>query len=141
MKQSQNFTLTAPVKPVDQVAEVANEVGREAVEAEGYQAPISFLITGGTITSQLHGKTENDFYGEYVEAVKWGGPRRYLTLQTNAKPKEEIRWFRSLGLDDHNANMEVCRPPAVRVDQPWEEPARRVGQLGEVDVRLGGCAG
>ncbi|HEY7067068.1 MAG TPA: radical SAM protein [Chloroflexota bacterium] len=107
MKQSQDFTLTAPVKPVAQVAEVASEIGREALEEAGFQAPTSFLITGGTILSKLHGKTENDFYGEYVEAVKWRGPRRYVTLQTNAKPKDEIKWFRAAGLDDHNANMEV----------------------------------
>ena len=107
MTQSQDFTFTAPVKPVDQVAEVANEIGREVLELEGHPEHLSFIVTGGTIINKLHGKTENEFYGEYIEPVKWGGPRRHLTLQTNAKPKDEMRWFRSKGLDDHNANMEV----------------------------------
>src|SRR5262249_29757969 len=69
MKQSRDFTLNATVKSVTQVAEVANEIGREVVANDGYAAPISFLITGGTITNKLHEKTENEFYGEYVAAV------------------------------------------------------------------------
>jgi hypothetical protein len=125
MKQSQDFTLNAPVKDVAQVAEVANEIGREVIELEGHPEPIYFLITGGTITSKLHGKTENEFYGEYVEAVKWGGPRRHLTLQTNAKPREEMKWFRSKGLDDHNANMEVWDPRLFEWINPGKN--RRVG--------------
>ena len=125
MKQSKDFSLSAPVKRVDQVAEVVNEIGREVLELEGYAAPLSFVITGGTITNTLHGKTENEFYGEYVEAVKWGGPRRCVHLQTNAKPKEEIRWFKSMGLDDHNANMEVWDRRLFEWINPGK--ARRVG--------------
>jgi hypothetical protein len=107
MKESREFTLNAPVKRVDQVEEVGREVGRNMLAKEGYQAPVSFLITGGTITKVLRGKDENEFYAQYVRVLKHGGPRRFVWLQTNAKTKEEIKWLRGEGLDGHHANMEV----------------------------------
>ncbi|HET6465610.1 MAG TPA: radical SAM protein [Nitrospiria bacterium] len=107
MSRSKDFTLTAPVKRLDFVSEVADEIGREVLEQDGYAVPLSFLITGGTIKETLHGKTEDEFYGEYVEALKWGGPRRFVNLQTNAKPKEILKRYRSIGLDSHHANLEV----------------------------------
>lgn len=108
MRRSRDFTLNAPVKRVEDVMEVAEAIGREQVEQDGgYPTPLSLLVSGGTITEKLHGKTEDEFYGPYVEAVKWGGPRRVVGLQTNAKPKKVLRWYRSLGLDNHHADMEV----------------------------------
>ncbi len=107
MKQAQDYTLTAPVKKLENILEVANEIAREVVDQDGYTVPLSFLLTGGTIKSTLHGKKEDDFYGEYVEALKWGGNRRFINLQTNAKPKNILKWYRSIGLDSHHSNMEV----------------------------------
>ena len=107
MKESKGFTLSAPVKPVEYVAEIGREVSREALEREGYQAPVSFLITGGTILKTLHGKAENEFYADYLQALKWGGPRRHVGLQTNAKTKDELKWLHGEGMDAHHANMEV----------------------------------
>jgi len=107
MKQSHTFTLNAPVKKVEHVAEVSNAVAQEAFEREGHYPPLGFLITGGTILNKLHGKGEDDFYLEYVRALKWGGPRRHITLQTNAKDKETLKRYRAEGLDSHHANMEV----------------------------------
>jgi hypothetical protein len=107
MKASADFTLNAPVKSVAQVEEAGREVSREGLAREGYQIPVSFLITGGTILKTLHGKEENEFYAQYVRALKWGGPRRHVCLQTNAKPKDEIKWLHGEGMDEHAANMEV----------------------------------
>ena len=107
MKESKAFTVNAPVKRVDYVEEVGREVSREALAHEGYQAAVRFLITGGTILKTLHGATENEFYARYLRALKYGGPRRHVGLQTNAKPKDEIKWLHAEGMDEHNANMEV----------------------------------
>lgn len=107
MKESHEFTLNAPVKKIEDVEEVSREVSREALATFGYQAPVTFLITGGTILKTLHGKAENEFYADYVQALKWGGPRRSVELQTNAKTKDEMKWLRAQGLDKHDANMEV----------------------------------
>jgi hypothetical protein len=107
MKESHEFTLVAPVKPLEDVREVGLEVSREALATYGFQAPVTFLITGGTILKTLHGKDENEFYADYVRALKWAGPRRSVELQTNAKTKDEIKWLHGEGMDKHDANMEV----------------------------------
>jgi len=107
MKESKKFTQNAPVKRVDYVEEVGREVSREALANEGHQAGVRFLITGGTITKTLQGATEDEFYARYLRALKFGGPRRHVCLQTNAKTKDEIKWLHAEGMDEHNANMEV----------------------------------
>lgn len=66
MKQSREFTLNAPVKVVGQVEEVGREVSGNMLAIEGYQAPVSFIITGGTMTNRLRGMEENEFYAQYV---------------------------------------------------------------------------
>lgn len=107
MKDAKTFTMNAPVKRVDYVEEVGREVSREVLAREGYQAGVRFLMTGGTITKTLHGMQENEFYAQYLRALKFGGPRRHVGLQTNAKPKDEIKWLHAEGMDEHHSNMEV----------------------------------
>jgi len=107
MKQSKSFTFTAAVKPVSRVASACSAIEREVVAEVGFPIPLDFTITGGTIIRKLNGKTEDDFYLEYAEAVKWGGPRRFVNLQTNAKDKSILRRYRASGVDSHHANMEV----------------------------------
>ena len=125
MKQSRDFTLNAPVKKVELVREAGLEVSRDLLNKEGYQAPVSFLISGGTITNGLRGLDENAFYAQYISALKDAGPRRHVSLQTNAKTLEEIKWLRAQGLDGHHANMEVWDGRLF----DWINPgkARRIG--------------
>ena len=125
MKQSKDFTLNVPVKSVEHVREVGLEVSRNILAKEGYQAPVSFIISGGTITNVLRGLEENEFYGQYVAALKDNGPRRHISLQTNAKTRDEIKWLHSQGMDGHHANMEVWDEKLF----DWINPgkARRIG--------------
>jgi hypothetical protein len=125
MKASKEFTLNVPMKPVQQVAEAVNAVCAEAEQRAGYSPQVAFLLTGGTVTSQLRGKNEDDFYLDYVEAVKWGGSRRHVTLQTNAKDKATMRRYRAAGLDSHHANMEVWDRRLFEWINPGK--AKRVG--------------
>ncbi len=146
MKKAKSSTLTAPVKKVEQIAEVVNEIGREVLESDGYPAPIHFVLTGGAITNKLNGSQEDEFYLSYVEAIKWGGPRRSVTLQTIAKDKETLKHYRSRGVDSHHANMEVwdeklfgwiCPGKTKKVG--WQEWIKRtvdsVDVFGEGNVR------
>ena len=107
MKESRDFTFNTPVKPVSYVAEVARSIEQDAIDEVGYAPPIDFLISGGTILKTLHRKSEDDFYLEYASALKWGGHRRYINIQTNAKDKETMKRYRAEGVDCHHANMEV----------------------------------
>ena len=107
MKESKDFTFNAPVKPVSYMAEVARSIEQDATEEVGFPPSIDFIITGGTILKTLHGKDEDAFYLEYASALKWGGHKRYINLQTNAKDKETMKRYRAAGVDCHHANMEV----------------------------------
>ena len=125
MKQSQDFTFTAPIKPVDYVHEAAKSVAAEIKQREGYSAPHYYILTGGTILNKLHGKTENEFYAEYVQALRTSGPRVHVELQTNAKPLAELKWLQQQGLNGHHSNMEVWDRRLFE----WMNPGknRRVG--------------
>lgn len=125
MKESKDFTFNAPVKPVASMVEVARSIEQDATEEVGFPPPIDFIITGGTILKTLHGKDEDTFYLEYASALKWGGRRRYINLQTNAKDKEAMKRYRAAGVDCHHANMEVWDRKLF----DWINPgkARRVG--------------
>ena len=146
MKDSKDFTLNAPVKKVEYVEEAAREVSRDALAMEGHQAGVRFLITGGTITKTLQGKTEDEFYAQYLRALKFGGPRRHVALQTNAKTKEETKWLHGEGMDEHNANMEVWdrnlfewinpgKNRRIGYDEWVKRMVESVDVLGEFNVR------
>ncbi|MBI4331510.1 MAG: hypothetical protein HY673_09545 [Chloroflexi bacterium] len=100
-------TLTTAVTTVEQVAEVADEIAKEVAERDGYPTPICFMISSGTITTRLHGLREDEFYLPYVEAVKWGGPRRYVRLATGAKDRATCREYNYRGVDLPHFNLEV----------------------------------
>ena len=125
MKESKDFTFNAPVKPVAHMVEVARAIEEDATEEVGFPPPIDFIITGGTILKTLHGKDEDTFYLEYASALKWGGRRRYINLQTNAKDKDAMKRYRAAGVDCHHANMEVWDRKLF----DWINPgkSRRVG--------------
>ena len=125
MKESKDFTFNAPVKPVPYVVEVARSIEEDATAEVGFSPPIDFLITGGTILKTFHGKDEDTFYLEYASALKWGGRRRYINLQTNAKDKETMKRYRAEGVDCHHANMEVWEQRLFEWINPGK--ARRVG--------------
>jgi hypothetical protein len=95
MKESKDFTFNPPVKPVDYMVEVARSIEQDATDEVGFTPLIDYLITGGTITKTLHGKDEDAFYSEYASALKWGGHRRHVYLQTNAKDKEALKRYRA----------------------------------------------
>jgi hypothetical protein len=107
MKDSKDFTFNPPVKPMEYMVEVAKSIEQDATEEVGFTPLIDYLITGGTILKTLHGKDEDDFYLEYAAALKWGGHRRHVYLQTNAKDKAALKRYRAAGVDGHHANMEV----------------------------------
>ncbi|MBI4329959.1 MAG: hypothetical protein HY673_01600 [Chloroflexi bacterium] len=145
-KQLKADAMKAPVVPVERVATVANEVAKEVWERDGYPAPINFMISGGTITGRLHGLKEDEFYLRYVEAVKEGGPRRYVTLATNAADKVTLNEYHRRGVDSYYPNLEIwdkrlfewiCPGKANRVG--WEEWVKRmleaVDIFGEGNVR------
>lgn len=97
-------------------------------------------ITGGTVTSHLHGMAEHEFYLRYVDAVheRLGGEID-LELQTHPWPLEYEREARRRGVNSRCSNFEVWDPVLFRILCPGkarvigrEEWIRRI--LDQVDV-------
>ena len=105
MKLSRDFTLTAPVKSVADVVRVCEEVASDA-RKHGARRP-GFVLSGGTITKTLHGKTEVDFYEEYIRAIKECTSDPRITFEVNARPREEVARYKAAGVDNIHFNMEV----------------------------------
>lgn len=122
MKLSRDFTLTAPVKSVADVVTVCEYV---ANDAQNIGASQGFVLSGGSITKTLHGKSEVDFYEEYVRAIKNIATRPRITFEVNARPREEVRRYKDAGADHIHFNMEVWDKKLF----PWINPgkAERVG--------------
>ena len=105
MKLSRDFTLTAPVKSVEDVVRVCDEVAGDA-RRHGVSAP-GFVLSGGSITKTLHGKSEVDFYEEYIRAIKGSSAKPRITFEVNARPRAEVERYKAAGADNIHFNMEV----------------------------------
>ncbi|OGQ80107.1 MAG: hypothetical protein A3F90_12640 [Deltaproteobacteria bacterium RIFCSPLOWO2_12_FULL_60_19] len=105
MKLSRDFTLTAPVKSVQDVVRVCEEVASNARRL-GVSAP-GFVLSGGSITKTLHGKSELDFYEEYIRAIKESSAKPRITFEVNARPRAEVERYKAAGADNIHFNMEV----------------------------------
>ncbi|MGZ8427022.1 MAG: radical SAM protein, partial [Candidatus Binatia bacterium] len=122
MKLSRDFTLNAPVKSVGDVVAVCEYVANDAKKIGAGQG---FVLSGGSITKTLHGKSEADFYIPYIEAIKNIGTNPRITFEVNARPREEVRRYKKAGADHIHFNMEVWDKKLF----PWINPgkAERVG--------------
>ena len=68
----------------------------------------AYTVTGGSITSQLNGKREVDFYLQYPAAIEKRFPGRWIgKLVVQALPKEQVRRFRDVGVQIYHPNYEV----------------------------------
>ena len=68
----------------------------------------AYTITGGSITSELGGESEVDFYCKYPEAIETRFPGRWISkLVVQALPKDELRQFRKSGVQIYHPNYEV----------------------------------
>ena len=105
MKVWREFTLTAPVKSVADVVRVCEEVASDARKIGG--GGHGFVLSGGTITKTLHGKSEADFYEEYIRAIKESASKPRITFEVNARPREEVERYKAAGVDNIHFNMEV----------------------------------
>jgi hypothetical protein len=105
-------------KSLEEVSTVIAEAfadyrGDPPTEAEEFESvmergPHRVLFSGGTITTQIHGKRDADFYIPYVEAARsLIGGRFDITLQSTAYDKEDCRLISKAGATSHCANFEV----------------------------------
>ena len=68
----------------------------------------AYTITGGSVTSTLQGKTEVEFYSQYVEAIESRFPGRWISkVVTQAWPVEDVRRLHAAGARIYHPNYEV----------------------------------
>lgn len=68
----------------------------------------AYTITGGSVTTQLRGKNEVDFYLEYARAIEDKFPGRWIgKVVTQAWEKEEVKKFKDAGIQIYHPNYEV----------------------------------
>lgn len=82
----------------------------EALEivAETDQDARAYTVTGGSITSQLHGHTEADFYERYPLAIEKKFPHRWISkLVVQALPLDDVKRFKDAGVQIYHPNYEI----------------------------------
>ncbi|HWP84267.1 MAG TPA: radical SAM protein [Terriglobia bacterium] len=82
----------------------------EALEliAAGDHRSQAYTLTGGSVTGQLRGRREADFYVQYAEAIERRFPGRWIgKAVVQALPAEELRKFRDAGIRIYHPNYEV----------------------------------
>jgi len=91
-------------KKPEQIVEALKLVFKEKYEG----ASRTCLLTGGTVTTNVKGKNDFEFYRDYVTAVKEViGGRWPVELQAAAKDKEVCKLMKAAGVDVYHPNIEV----------------------------------
>jgi hypothetical protein len=90
------------VKSVDDVVEAMGIIAESDTDSKAY------TITGGSVTSQLAGLSEVDFYARYAEAIESRYAGRWISkMVVQALPKEEARKFKDAGTRIYHPNFEI----------------------------------
>jgi len=95
-------------RPYTGVKKVEDILAALEVIAGSNSATEAYTITGGSITSQLGGQTEVEFYSQYVEAIEKRFPNRWIgKVVTQAWPKEDVQRLKDAGTKIYHPNYEV----------------------------------
>lgn len=90
------------VKSMDEILEALEIIAAEDQHSQAY------TLTGGSVTSQLRGLAEADFYVQYAEAIEKRFPGRWIgKAVVQALPKEQLRKFHNAGIRIYHPNYEV----------------------------------
>ncbi len=138
LKKAGKLTLSATFKDVNKVRKVMETIYKEQTDPD-YKL-VNFVVSGGTITKTLEGKSEDEFFMEYVRAVREVVPRRITcVLPTVVKTKDVMKQYWDLGVDAHNPDLEVWDKDLFKALCPgkdrligWENWVRMT--IEEVDI-------
>jgi hypothetical protein len=90
------------VKPIEEVLEALSIIAETSSAAKAY------TLTGGSITRQLKGQTEADFYAAYAREIEDRFPGRWIgKVVAQALPEDEQKKFRDAGIRIYHPNYEV----------------------------------
>ncbi|WP_330463768.1 radical SAM protein [Micromonospora zamorensis] len=111
------------VKPVDEVLEALEIIDRYDTD----RASQAYTLTGGSITSQVDGLAEADFYGRYAQAIEERFPGRWIgKVVAQALPRADVQRFHDYGIRIYHPNYEVWDKRLFELYCPGKE--RYVGR-------------
>jgi hypothetical protein len=93
------------VKSVEDILAALDRVVESGSESRAY------TVTGGSVTGALQGKSEVEFYAQYVEAIERRFPGRWIgKVVTQAWPIDDVRRLKAAGAQIYHPNYEVWAP-------------------------------
>lgn len=111
------------VKPVEEVLEALELIDRH----DTGRASQAYTLTGGAITSQVGGRDEADFYGQYAKAIESRFPGRWIgKVVAQALPRDDVQRFHDYGVRIYHPNFEVWDKRLFELYCPGKE--RYVGR-------------
>jgi len=111
------------VKPVEEVIEALGIIDRYDTAGASH----AYTLTGGSVTSQVEGLREAEFYGRYARAIEEAFPGRWIgKVVAQALPREEARIFKEHGIRIYHPNYEVWDETIFKRVSPGKE--RYVGR-------------
>jgi hypothetical protein len=111
------------VKPVEEVLEALAIIDRYDVTGTSH----AYTLTGGSVTSQVDGLREAEFYGRYARAIEERFPNRWIgKVVAQALPRDEARIFKEHGIQIYHPNYEVWDERIFKLVSPGKQ--RYVGR-------------
>ncbi len=122
------------VKSVEDILEALEIIADTDSDSKAY------TVTGGSITGNLEGKSEVDFYVRYPEAIERRWPGRWISkIVVQALPRDEVQRLRDAGVRIYHPNFEIWDKRLFELYCPgkarhigWDEWMQRI--LDAVDV-------
>ncbi|MFT7616963.1 MAG: hypothetical protein ACI97A_000593 [Planctomycetota bacterium] len=101
-QQREEERIYNAVKPVDRMIEALRLIVESGSQAKAY------TLTGGSITTDLKGETEADYYIKYAEAIEREFPGRWIgKMVVQALPADDVKRIRDAGIQIYHPNYEI----------------------------------
>ncbi len=101
-EQGREYTA---VKSIDDIVEAMALINEHDTVSKAY------TVTGGSITTNLQGMREGEWYARYAEAIESRFPGRWIPKAVvQALPQDEVRTLREAGYKIYHPNYEVWDP-------------------------------
>ncbi|MCB0346441.1 MAG: hypothetical protein KDD66_15085 [Bdellovibrionales bacterium] len=103
-KRVRSYTGVKDIEDVLEAFEIINEFDTE-------RHSTAYTVTGGSITSELSGLNEGQFYAQYAQAIEDRFPGRWLPKAVvQALPLDEVKMLKDSGYQIYHPNYEVWDP-------------------------------
>lgn len=98
-KSGRSYTAVKSVEEVLEALEIINETDT---------ASQAYTVTGGSVTGDVQGLSEAEFYSRYPAAIEEKFPGRWISkLVVQALPRQDVARFKEAGVRIYHPNYEV----------------------------------